>query len=581
MLLQKILEYENIAIQCHNTPDADTIAAGFALYMYCKAHHKKPLLFYKGDVITKPNLLAMMVELQIPITHEPHLHVWDGILVTVDCQYGMRNVTRVEAQQVAVIDHHIQEADLPELCDLRPWLGSCSTLIWDLLSRADFTFDKNVATALHYGLLMDTNGFSELKHPLDKDMWNSLVVDEDIIKMLRLSNLSWEDLIKTSSSLKDLIKIHDDFPVVIIPVPSCDANLLGVIADLVIQVDKISAVVAYTALESKDWKLSVRTTTRDTIAPHVAAWLTDGIGGGGGHMEKAGGTVSHTKYMQRFGHKPFDSYCKERLEAYYKLHRIIDCASLDPLQHWPDVSRCKIYRKLPTIQAFIELEKVFGLGTEIDVRTLEGDISVTCQEDNYLLLGIEAEVYPIKRDVFEKTFIIGDFIYAPYGTYHPTIVNKNTGKRVSLREYAQCCQSKPKQIQAFCLEESEYVKIFTSWNKEGYYSGKPGDFVAVQSSHDVYVIQADIFARTYARDFSKEEVSTLPQAQAIAAKEAYEGALYGWAVQAQENFCVDGRVHSQEGVTYYGKSMNWLIQNVQGEYEILSHDVFMQKYMFQ
>ncbi len=578
MLLQKILTYENIAIQCHNIPDADTIASGFALYSYFKAHQKNPLLFYKGERITKPNLLAMILELQIPISHEPDLNSWDGILITIDCQYNMRNVSRVETQQAVVIDHHIQEADLPELCDLRPWLGSCSTLVWDLLTKEHFTLNEEVSTALHYGLLMDTNGFSELKHPLDKDMWNALVVNENIIKMLRLSNLSWEDLIKTSSSLKDLMRVHEDLPVVMIPVPTCDANLLGVIADLVIQVDKISAVVAYTELESKDWKLSVRTTTRETTAPHLAVWLTEGLGGGGGHSEKAGGFISHKKYEEQFPNTSFDAYCKKRFEDYYKLHRIIDCAAPSPLQNWPDMSRCKTYRKYPTIQAFIDLKEVFAIGTELDVRTLEGDVSVTCNEENYLLLGTEAEIYPIKRDVFEKTFIKGDFIYAPYGTYDPTIINKDTGKRVPLRNYAQPCQSSAKKIQAFCLDDTEYVKVFTSWNKEGYYSGKPGDFIAVQSAQDLYVIRADIFARTYARDFTHEKISSLPEAHAISIKKALQGTLHGWAIQSHENFCVDGQIDNQENTTFYGKAQDWLIQNIQGEYEIISNNNFMQKY---
>jgi hypothetical protein len=119
---------------------------------------------------------------------------WDGLLINVDCQHGAANVSPVAASRIAVIDHHIQERELPVLCDLRPWLGSCSTLVWSLLAQESFAIDACLGTALHYGLFSDTNGFSEIMHPLDRDMWDALDADQSILKKLKRSNLTLHDV---------------------------------------------------------------------------------------------------------------------------------------------------------------------------------------------------------------------------------------------------------------------------------------------------------------------------------------------------------------------------------------------------
>ena len=57
MRLENLLTYNKIYIQCHDNPDADTIASGYALYQYFKAKGKDAILFYGGKFqIQKSNL---------------------------------------------------------------------------------------------------------------------------------------------------------------------------------------------------------------------------------------------------------------------------------------------------------------------------------------------------------------------------------------------------------------------------------------------------------------------------------------------------------------------------------------------
>ncbi len=582
MLLDKLLQHENIAIQCHNIPDADAIAAGFGLYRYLVEKNKKPFLFYSGPPITKPNLLAMILQLQIPIEHAPDLKEWDGLLITVDCQYGMGNVGKVEAPHVAVIDHHLQERELPEVCELRPWLGACSTLVWDLLEKENFVFDLPLSTALVYGLFMDTNNFSELKHPLDKDMWDALKVDEGIFKQLRLSNLSLNDLLQTSSSLTELNVINEALRLALVPVPMCDPNLLGVIGDLVIQVDSIDTVVAYSPLPSGDLKFSVRTTTRDTKASDLAQWLADDLGSGGGHKEKAGGYIAYSKFVAKYTDKSLAAYCEERLRSYYERVRLIDCLDPHTFAGWPKPENCFLYRKLATSQGFLPTTQVFAEGVTLHIRTLEGDVLVKSSKDTYLMIGILGEVYPIERKVFEASYNVVDEEYAPQMEYFPTVLNTETGMRTSLAQYARACKATAtKVVQAYVLGPSEYVKIFTAWDSENYYSGGPGDSVVVQSAHDLYVVRADVFSQTYARDFTREQLETMPHAQKICSVGLVghdEQDAIAWALQPQEPFCVEVTQGGDAVSILLGAKEDWLVQDAKGFFEVLSPQLFQQKY---
>ena len=108
MQLTDYLHCKEIYIQCHDNPDADTIASGFALYVFFIQKGISAHLIYSGRFqIQKPNLKLMIEELQIPIVHYPvSEQMVEGILITVDCQYGAGNVTKFNVENVAIFDHH-------------------------------------------------------------------------------------------------------------------------------------------------------------------------------------------------------------------------------------------------------------------------------------------------------------------------------------------------------------------------------------------------------------------------------------------------------------------------------------------
>ena len=118
--LREFTGYNDITILCHNYPDADTIASGFALYSYFKANSKANLrLIYGGtSKITKTNLKLLVNLLEIPIEHVTEPFKVKGLLITVDCQYSSGNVLNLNAQDVLILDHHRMCQELKTLEEL-------------------------------------------------------------------------------------------------------------------------------------------------------------------------------------------------------------------------------------------------------------------------------------------------------------------------------------------------------------------------------------------------------------------------------------------------------------------------------
>ena len=68
MKLHELLGFEDIVIQCHDNPDADALASGFALYWYFYKNGKKAQFIYRGqNQIRKSNLMIMLEKLHIPV----------------------------------------------------------------------------------------------------------------------------------------------------------------------------------------------------------------------------------------------------------------------------------------------------------------------------------------------------------------------------------------------------------------------------------------------------------------------------------------------------------------------------------
>lgn len=500
MKLADLCNYDKIYIQTHDNPDADAIASGFGLYTFFKARGKEVTFFYSGtNLISKSNLKIMVKKLNIPLKYkEPSDEKIDGLLITVDCQWGAGNVTKFEAEKVAIIDHHQIENEDVELSNIQSNLGACSTLVWTMLSEERFPINDNlnVCTALYYGLYSDTNQFAEIHNPSDKDMRDEIPYNSVLIHQLNNSNISLKEL--EVAGIAMIRTIHnDDYNYAIIKAQPCDPNILGLISDFLLQVDQIWTCVVYMQNDA-GFKFSVRSCIKEVNANELAAFIAGDIGSGGGHIQKAGGFISIGKYEEKYPTLHSEAYFSEKMNEYFESFEIIYAED-----YKVDINKLQSYRKIKRPQGYVVANEVFPNKTPIKVRTLEGDMDLIVEPDLIIMIGIRGEVYPNRKGKFEHTYeIISETCNLEECTvnmtYEPTVINRITGEKVSLSEYAHTCRpSGETHIHAKQINKS--VKIFTAWDENKYMLGYPGDYLAVRSDdvHDIYIVAEDIFPISY------------------------------------------------------------------------------------
>ena len=233
------------------------------------------------------------------------------------------------------------------------------------------------------------------------------------------------------------------------------------------------------------------------MANELAARLCEGVGSGGGHKDKAGGFISGDKLAET-GLSPA-AFLEERFKQYYGEYDLVYSENYEP-----DLGAMEQYRKLKIPIGFARSSDVFPVDTDIVVRTIEGDTFITADPDIYIMVGICQEIWPIRREKFEASYDELDGPYAPDETfrdetgYTPTVKDKKLGEAVSLEPFIRPCVPTGDSL-IYAKKLDRRTKVFTAWNREGYMFGDAGDFLAVRDddSRDVYVIEKNIFSRTY------------------------------------------------------------------------------------
>lgn len=492
MKITDLHRFNQIVIQLHDNPDADAVGSGYALYRYFLSLGKDVRMVYGGkNPISKSNMKLMISELEIPLDYVQTLEPPE-LLLTVDCQHGEGNVQNFEAHNIAMIDHHSTGRISGDMAEIRTNLVSCSTICYAMLQEVNFDVNQDVkiATALYYGLYMDSSQLSEISHPLDRDMIDYLRYDRSLITRLKYANFSISEL-ETAGVAISRNNYIEDYHAAIVKSDPCDPNILGVIGDFVIQVDSIDICVIFNECIG-GYKLSVRSCSLEAAANEIAAYITAGVGNGGGHFNKAGGFISRAS-LANASDLPIEEYLSGKLNEYFKGYDVVRYT--DELKNPEQFTRC---RKKPRIIGYVKSTDIAPAGTEFKVRTLEGDVMISASDDINIMVGMQGEVYPTEVRVFEQRYTPLDEPYTGEFEYNPSIIDIAAGKPRSIMPYAKQCRSGAGAV-VRAKKLTKFTKVFSAWDYEGYMAGLPGDMLCYTDSDnsDVYIVKKELFAELY------------------------------------------------------------------------------------
>jgi phosphoglycolate phosphatase len=151
--------------------------------------------------------------------------------------------------------------------------------MWHLLKEEKYDVNSNpyLATALYYGLYMDTSEFAEISHPLDKDLRDMAKFRPQLITQFRNANLSIEELEVAGAALLRTDYL-EQYRCAIVKSGPCDPNILGIISDLVLEVDAVDVCLVFNVLPN-GVKFSVRSCVKEVQANELAEEICKGQGG--------------------------------------------------------------------------------------------------------------------------------------------------------------------------------------------------------------------------------------------------------------------------------------------------------------
>jgi len=307
---------DEVFIQPHNVPDPDAIASSLGMYYLLSQRGIQKLAIVYDQEIEKANSLRMLEMFNVPILRAADAHTLgtEDWAVLVDAQKGNANITDLPTDEVAAIDHHEYKGNMGyRFEDIRPDVGSCSAIIADWFFENNIEPPRAVATALLYGIFMDTDNLTRGASDFDINMFYKLysLSDIDLIVELKGNEISVSDLDLYAEAFKT-VEIYDELA--FLRLRNVNDSLLGAAGDIVVSVAGVNIVVSY-AVRDNGIKLSVRSTCDKVKANELVRCLVEGCGVGGGHDNMAGGFIPKENLSPE---RVLDTFLKHRAITFYE-----------------------------------------------------------------------------------------------------------------------------------------------------------------------------------------------------------------------------------------------------------------------
>lgn len=184
----------------YGDPDPDGIGAALGLRAIWSAAGATPKVRYTGEVQRYQNkLLLSWLKTEVERLRPEELAEADLVAI-VDAQPCFWKDTPPAAQ--VVIDHHpVRDETAAEYLDLRPHYGATSSILTEYLAEAGLKIDRQLATALIYGITTDTDDLKRNAGPADIAAYELLQhradtgfrarLDKSQIPMAVLDWISW------------------------------------------------------------------------------------------------------------------------------------------------------------------------------------------------------------------------------------------------------------------------------------------------------------------------------------------------------------------------------------------------------
>ena len=291
----------HVYIQTHNFPDPDAIGSAYGLQKLLEMYGVSSTICYDGR-IDKLSASKMLDTFDIKMLSygeiSGDMQETDRI-ICVDSQKNAGNVTDFIGDEIICIDHHPTFVPIEyRYQDIR-LTGACATLIAEYYTLAGKEPDRDTATALLYGIKMDTLQFTRGVTELDIEMFRFLfpLCDQEKLADLERNNMEFTDL-KAYGAAIESIELYDKVGFSCIPF-SCPDALIAILSDFILALIEVDVAVVFSFREDGA-KLSVRSEDPDVHAGNLLHEALQSVGSGGGHATMGGGFIGKDQLPQNY-----------------------------------------------------------------------------------------------------------------------------------------------------------------------------------------------------------------------------------------------------------------------------------------
>jgi nanoRNase/pAp phosphatase (c-di-AMP/oligoRNAs hydrolase) len=279
-----------LAVVAHDNPDPDAIASAVALVGVAESVGVTADACYFGDISHQENrAMVNLLELDLRnMVPDDSLSEYSAFALVDHSRPGVNDQLPTDLNVDIVIDHHPPRGPVPgEFVDLREGAGATSTVLTEYVDRFDIAFDPSTATALLYGIRVDTNDFTREVSPADFRAASTLSphVDTSILRQIEQPSLEGETLETIARAIKN--RIQRDSVAVASVGRIGDRDALPQAADQLLAMEGVETTLVF-GFDDEMVFLSARSRANDV---DLGETLRDGfnrIGSAGGHADMAG-----------------------------------------------------------------------------------------------------------------------------------------------------------------------------------------------------------------------------------------------------------------------------------------------------
>ncbi|ELZ37116.1 phosphoesterase RecJ domain protein [Halorubrum distributum JCM 9100] len=281
-----------LLVVAHDNPDPDAIASALGLARIAASIGVDADACYGGEIAHQENrALVNLLDIGLRPFDEVDLDAYGGVALVDHSRAGI-NDSLPEGHPVdVVVDHHPPRGPVAgSFVDIRPAVGATSTLISEYLSRYGIAPERDLATALLYGIRIDTKDFTRATAIDDFEAAAALLAhaDESTLERVESPSVSPETLRVLAAAIENR---DVRGPVA----ASCvgeitDRDALAQAAERLLDLEDVTVTFVYGYMDGVIYG-SARARGADLDAGELLRDALDPVGSAGGHASMAGAQV--------------------------------------------------------------------------------------------------------------------------------------------------------------------------------------------------------------------------------------------------------------------------------------------------